>query len=131
MAQQNLTERSMAVGLRALNRLASSPLIDRLGLRDPAERVLHEASKATVRTATRAGRTFAATQKLAKPARQPRTGRADQFDLTPDRLSAYRVIVLNNANELGKVLDDSQRKAVEAWSRHGGGIEVRPAETYW
>jgi len=84
MAQQNLTERGMAVGLRALNRLASNGLIDRFGLRDPAQRVLHGASKATVRTATRAGRTFAATQMLSKPARQPRTGRSDLFDLTPD-----------------------------------------------
>jgi hypothetical protein len=50
----DLAERGMAVGLRALNRLASNPLIDRLGLRDSAERVLHEASKATVRTASRA-----------------------------------------------------------------------------
>jgi hypothetical protein len=43
-------------------------------------------------------------------------------DLTADRLAAYRVLVLNNANELGKVLDDQQKKAVENWSRHGGGI---------
>ena len=84
MSQQNLTERSMAVGLRALNRLASNGLIDRFGLREPAERVLHGASKATVRTATRAGRTFAATQRLSKPARQPRAKRSDLFDLTPD-----------------------------------------------
>jgi alkylation response protein AidB-like acyl-CoA dehydrogenase len=84
MSQQNLTERSMAVGLRALNRLASNGLIDRFGLREPAERVLHGASKATVRTATRAGRTFAATQKLSRPARQPRAKRSDLFDLTPD-----------------------------------------------
>ena len=84
MTQQNLTERSMAVGLRALNRLAGNGLIDRFGLRNPAERVLHGASKATVRTATRAGRTFAATQRLSKPARQPRAGRSDLFDLTPD-----------------------------------------------
>ncbi len=84
MTQQNLTERSMAVGLRALNRLAGNGLIDRFGLRDPAERVLHGASKATVRTATRAGRTFAATQRLSRPARQPRAGRSDLFDLTPD-----------------------------------------------
>ncbi len=84
MADQNFTERGMAVGLRALNRLASNGLIDRFGLRDPAQRVLHGASKATVRTATRAGRTFAATQKLSKPARQPRAGRSDLFDLTPD-----------------------------------------------
>jgi alkylation response protein AidB-like acyl-CoA dehydrogenase len=74
----------MAVGLKALNRLASNGLIDRFGLRDPAERVLHGASKATVRTATRAGRTFAATQRLSKPARQPRVKRSDLFDLTPE-----------------------------------------------
>ena len=84
MSQQNLTERSMAVGLRALNRLASNGLIDRFGLREPTERVLHGASKATVRTATRAGRTFAATQRLSIPARQPRAKRSDLFDLTPD-----------------------------------------------
>jgi alkylation response protein AidB-like acyl-CoA dehydrogenase len=84
MPQQNLTERSMAVGLKALNRLASNGLIDRFGLREPAERVLHGASKATVRTATRAGRTFAATQRLSTPARQPKARRSDLFDLTPD-----------------------------------------------
>jgi alkylation response protein AidB-like acyl-CoA dehydrogenase len=37
-----------------------------------------------VRAATRVGRTFAATQKLSTPARQPRAGRTDLFDLTPD-----------------------------------------------
>ena len=84
MPQQNLTERSMAVGLKALNRLASNGLIDRFGLREPAERVLHGASKATVLTATRAGRTFAATQRLSKPARQPKARRSALFDLTPD-----------------------------------------------
>ena len=42
-------------------------------------------------------------------------------DLTADRLAAYRVLVLNNANELGKLLDDTQKKAVEGWSRTGAG----------
>jgi alkylation response protein AidB-like acyl-CoA dehydrogenase len=74
----------MAVGLRALNRLAGNGLIDRFGVRDPAQRILHTASKATVRTATRARRTYAATKKLSKPARQSRAGRTDLFDLTPD-----------------------------------------------
>jgi alkylation response protein AidB-like acyl-CoA dehydrogenase len=84
MAEQNFTERGMAVGLRALNRLAGNGLIDRFGLRDPAQRMLHGASKATVRTATRAGRTFAATHRLSQPARQPHSGAVDLFDLTPD-----------------------------------------------
>jgi len=82
-SQPNLAERSMAVGLRALNRLAASDLLDRLGLREPTERLLHGASKTTARTAARAGRTFKAAQKLSGPARQPRAGRSDLFDLEP------------------------------------------------
>src|SRR5947209_7633540 len=80
---QNLAERSMMVGLKALNRLAGSDLVDRFGLRQPAERLLHEVSKNTMRTAAQAGRTFAAAQKLSRPARQPRGPRTDLFDLTP------------------------------------------------
>jgi alkylation response protein AidB-like acyl-CoA dehydrogenase len=82
-AQQTIAERGMAAGLRALNRFASSPVVDRLGLREPAERFLHTASKTTMRTAANAGRTFAAAQKLARPARQPQAKRSDLFDLTP------------------------------------------------
>jgi alkylation response protein AidB-like acyl-CoA dehydrogenase len=81
--QQTLTERGMAVGLRALNRLASSNLVDRFGLREPTERLLHGASRTTMRTAASAGRTFAAAQKLSRGARQPRAKRSDLFDLTP------------------------------------------------
>src|SRR4051794_10845241 len=43
-------------------------------------------------------------------------------DLTPERLQAYRVLVLNNANELGKVLDERQRRAITDWFGHGNGI---------
>src|SRR5947209_12574314 len=81
--QQNIAERGMSVGLKAINALAGSELIDRLGLREPTERFLHGASKTTMRTAARAGRTFAAAQKLSRPARQPKAGRTDLFDLTP------------------------------------------------
>jgi hypothetical protein len=80
---QNLAERSMMVGLKAINRVAGSDLIDRLGLRQPTERLLHGASKTTMRTAAQAGRTFSAAQKLTRPARQPRGPRTDLFDLTP------------------------------------------------
>jgi alkylation response protein AidB-like acyl-CoA dehydrogenase len=73
----------MAVGLRALGRFAGSPVVDRLGLREPAERFIHNASKTTMRTAANAGRTFAAAQKLAQPSRQPRGPRTDLFDITP------------------------------------------------
>jgi alkylation response protein AidB-like acyl-CoA dehydrogenase len=79
----NIAERGMAVGLRALNRVASSNAIDRVGLRDPAVRLLHGVTKTTVRTAGTAGRTFAAAQRLSRPARQPRALQSDLFDLTP------------------------------------------------
>ncbi|MHB8657176.1 MAG: acyl-CoA dehydrogenase family protein [Solirubrobacteraceae bacterium] len=73
----------MAVGLRALNRLASSGLVDRFGLREPAERILYNTSKTAMRTAAGAGRTFVAAQKLAGPARQSSARASDLFDLTP------------------------------------------------
>jgi alkylation response protein AidB-like acyl-CoA dehydrogenase len=81
----NIAERGMAVGLRALNRVASSGAIDRLGLRDPVVSFIHGATKTGARTAATAGRSFAAAQRLSRPARQPRAGGAgyDLFDLTP------------------------------------------------
>jgi alkylation response protein AidB-like acyl-CoA dehydrogenase len=80
-----IAERSMAMGLRALNRVASSEAIDRLGLREPAVRLLHGATRTGARTAARAGRTFAAAQRLSRPARQAHRGDRDRFlfDLTP------------------------------------------------
>jgi len=80
----SLAEKSMGRGLRALNRLAGSALIDRLGLRKRTERWVYGATKGGFRTATAAGRTFAAATKLAQPARQPRAKGSGQFDLTPD-----------------------------------------------
>src|SRR6266567_5936085 len=83
MPEQNIAERGMAVSLRALNRFASSPMVDRLGLRPGAERFLHGATKTTVRAAASAGRTFAAASTLGRPSRQPRSSSSDLFDLTP------------------------------------------------
>jgi len=84
MPQQNLAGRSMAAGLRAINWLASSELVDRLGLRESTERLLYSGTKSSVRFGAAAGRTFAAAQRLGKPARQPRRRTSDLFDITPD-----------------------------------------------
>ena len=40
-------------------------------------------------------------------------------DLQPEVLARYDVLVLNNANELDKVLPEAQRKAVETWFTTG------------
>jgi alkylation response protein AidB-like acyl-CoA dehydrogenase len=79
-----VAERSMGLGLRALNRLAGSELLDRIRLRKQIERAVYGTAKGGFRSATVAGRTFKAAQRLGKPARQ-RTGRSrDLFDITPD-----------------------------------------------
>lgn len=147
-SEQNLAERSMAVGLRALNRLAASDLLERLGLREPTERLLRGASRTTAQTAARAGRTFAAAQKRSKPARQPKGERTDLFDLTPndeqkmlsdsvrdfslaklrpaahdaDQACAAPPELLTQANELGLTM-------VGVPEELGGAVEQRSAVT--
>ncbi|MGH8462049.1 MAG: acyl-CoA dehydrogenase family protein [Stenotrophobium sp.] len=73
----------MGLGLRALNRVAGMPLIDRLGLRKSSEQALFHAVKAGFRVAGAAGRSFSGAQKLLKPARLGAGPGRDLFDLTP------------------------------------------------
>jgi alkylation response protein AidB-like acyl-CoA dehydrogenase len=79
----NASERAMGFALQALRRLAGSELLDRVGLREPAERLVYRATRNGARAATTAGRTFVAAQRLARPARQAKRRTADLFDLTP------------------------------------------------
>jgi alkylation response protein AidB-like acyl-CoA dehydrogenase len=79
-----VADRSMGFGLKALNRLAGSNLLDRIGIRKQVEKIVYRATKNGFRTATAAGRTFKAAQKLGKPARQARSKSAGLFDVTPD-----------------------------------------------
>jgi alkylation response protein AidB-like acyl-CoA dehydrogenase len=81
--EQSIADRSMAAGLKAIRGLASSELVDRLGLRPTAERLLYGAARTTTRTAAGAGRTFSAASRLARPVRQKPAGPAALFDLTP------------------------------------------------
>jgi hypothetical protein len=145
---QNLAERGMAAGLRALNWLAASDLLDRLGLREPTERFLLSASKTTARTAASAGRSFSAVQRRSGPARQPKAGRTDLFDVTPteeqqmlqdsvrdfalaklrpaagqaDAACAAPEPLLSQANELGLTM-------VGVPEELGGAVEERSAVT--
>jgi alkylation response protein AidB-like acyl-CoA dehydrogenase len=95
----NIAERGMAVGLRALNRVASSGAIDRLGLRDPVTNLIYGATKTGARSAATAGRTFAAAQRLSRPARQPKARRSDLFDLTP---SDEQILLRDSVREFGQ-----------------------------
>ena len=52
-------------------------------------------------------------------------------------LPRYQVLILNNSNQLSKVLDQKQRKIIEEWYEEGGGIValhaalVRQTEWEW
>jgi alkylation response protein AidB-like acyl-CoA dehydrogenase len=81
---RSVAERSMGFGLRALNRLAGSDLLDRIRIRKKVERALFQGTKGGFRTATAAGRTFKAAQRLGKPARQAKGKSKGLFDVTPD-----------------------------------------------
>ncbi len=79
----NLADRSMGLGLRALGRLAGSDVVDRLGVRKPAERVLYRATRDGFRAAGAASRSFTIVRKRGKPARLSPTSSTGLFDLTP------------------------------------------------
>ncbi len=81
---KGMAERSMGFGLRALNRLAGSDLLDRIRMRKQVERFLFQGTKNGFRSATVAGRTFKAAQQLGKPARQAKSKSKGLFDVTPD-----------------------------------------------
>ncbi|HEU5252133.1 MAG TPA: acyl-CoA dehydrogenase family protein [Solirubrobacterales bacterium] len=81
---KGVAERSMGYGLRALNRLAGSDLLDRIRLRKQVEKALFQGTKNGFKGATAAGRAFKATQSLGKPARQKKGKSKGLFDLTPD-----------------------------------------------
>src|ERR1700759_1693159 len=78
-----LADRGMKLGLRALNGFARLELLDRLGGRESAEKILYSASKGSVRTATTAGRAFNGVAKRTRPSRPSASKSRGLFDLTP------------------------------------------------
>ena len=78
-----VAEQGMGAGLRVLRGLAGSPVLDRVGLRGPAERAIYELTKNGFKAATTAGRTFQRVPGQGKPARQRPASASGLFDLTP------------------------------------------------
>lgn len=74
---------AMGVGLAAVYRLASSPLLDRLNLRKPAERAVYEVTRTGYRAVGAASRTFTAVQTRTAPQRPAMPRGRELFDLTP------------------------------------------------
>jgi alkylation response protein AidB-like acyl-CoA dehydrogenase len=82
--EKGIAERSQGFALRWLTRLAGSDLLDRIRIRKGLERAVFTTTKNGFRSATAAGRTFKATQKLTRPARQAHGKPRSLFDITPD-----------------------------------------------
>jgi len=87
----NVAEKGTSAGLRALSRLASSDLLDRVGMREHAERLVHRGTRDGFRAANGAARRFAAAQRLARPARQKRAKALSAFDLEPSEEQAMMI----------------------------------------
>ncbi|CRK59614.1 Butyryl-CoA dehydrogenase [Alloactinosynnema sp. L-07] len=103
---------AMGAALAVLNRLASTTVLDRFGLRKPVERTVYEATKTGFTAVGAASRTFAATTKLGKPGRLPKAPDTGLFDLTPtDEQQMIRDTVVDFAAEkLRPVAADADAK---------------------
>ena len=77
-------DRAMGAGLRAVRRLGGAELLDRLGVRDQVERALYRSTRDGFRAVGATARTFAAAQRLGRPARPRAAGSGDLFDIAPD-----------------------------------------------
>jgi alkylation response protein AidB-like acyl-CoA dehydrogenase len=73
----------MGIGLRALTRVAGLDLLDRLGLREAAERAVRDATRNGARAGGAASRAFVAARRLRAPERLAPTEPTGLFDLTP------------------------------------------------
>jgi len=79
-----VAERGMGAALSALQTIASSEALDRLGLRKRAERLLYTATKNGFKAASTSGRAFTAASKFGQPARQKTASEGKGlFDITP------------------------------------------------
>ncbi len=77
-----IAQRSMGLGLRALGLIAGSETFERLGVREPVERMLYRATRDGFRVASAAGRSFKVVRGAGDAVRLRPVG-AGLFDLTP------------------------------------------------
>ncbi len=77
------TRDPIGLAVLALNKLAASDLIDRLGIRRASERSVYRVTSAGFRTAGNVGRTFARAGRATRGNRVPPARNTGLFDLTP------------------------------------------------
>jgi alkylation response protein AidB-like acyl-CoA dehydrogenase len=77
------TTTPIGLALRGVRQLAGSDVLDRLGVRDRAERLLYRGTRDGFRAIGTAGRTFTTVSRAGRPKRLKKSGGGDLFDLTP------------------------------------------------
>lgn len=77
------TRAPIGYAVAALNKLAQSDLLDRVGLRRPTEQLVYTATRGGFRTAARAGRAFTKQKSDAPGLRSTAAAATGVFDLTP------------------------------------------------
>src|SRR5688500_2229825 len=85
-----MVDRAIGQSLRALSQLASSPLMEKLGLAGSLEKWLYQGTKASLKAAGKAAQRVRPVVKLLEPVRMTGEGAAepDGFDLTPTESQA-------------------------------------------
>ena len=117
----------MGIGLAVLNRIASSPAIDKLGLRKATERAVYQGAKSGFQLAGNAGRTFKKVKGSGKPRRLSTTGDSGVFDLTPTEdqqmivgvISEFAEEVLRPGAESAESTNDTSKEVLAQTSEFG------------
>ncbi|MFD1858659.1 acyl-CoA dehydrogenase family protein [Aeromicrobium camelliae] len=125
----------MGVGLKVLNRIAQSTVIDRLGLRDAAEKAVYHGAKNGFRAAGAAQRRFAKVGGPGQGAR-PSTHATGVFDLNPteDQQMMVEVIeefareVLRPGAESAEAANDTPKEVLSQTAEFGLSLINIPEE---
>ena len=95
----------MGMGLAMLNRIASSEMIDKLGLRKATERAVYQGAKSGFQAVGAASRTFKKAKGSGKPSRLSSHSSAGVYDLNPTEDQEMIVAVVKEfAEEAGRQL---------------------------
>lgn len=116
----------MGVGLVILNKIASSQAIDRLGLRDTAEKIVYQGARSGFVAAGAAQRTFKKVSGFGRGAR-PATNPTGVFDVTPtedqqmivDVVSDFAAKILRPGAEAAESANDTPKEVLGQTTEFG------------
>ena len=117
----------MGIGLAVLNRIASSPAIDKLKLRRTTEKAVYQGAKNGFRVVGATGRTFKRVKGTGQPKRLARTSDTGVFDLEPTEdqqmivgvIKEFAAEVLRPGAEAAESANDTPKEVLAQTSEFG------------